>query len=85
MENVSRTPSHENKCNDIKYLICRDSELTYFDLAKYIVIQVDASGRGIRAVLMQYVKPVSYASKSLTECEQRYANIKREMFAVVFG
>ena len=37
------TPSNENKVNDIKDLICRDSKLTYFDPAKDIVIQVDAS------------------------------------------
>ena len=79
------TPSHEKKFNDIKDLICRDSKLTYFDPAKDIVIQVDASGRGLGAVLMQSGKPVAYASKSLTECEQRYANIEREMLAVVFG
>ena len=79
------TPSHEKKFNDIKDLICRDSKLTYFDPAKDIVIQVDASGRGLGAVLTHSGKPVAYASKSLTECEQRYANIEREMLAVVFG
>ena len=79
------TSSHEKKFDDIKTLICRDSELTYFDPAKEIVIQVDASGRGLGAVLTQSGKPIAYASKSLTECEQRYANIEREMLAVVFG
>ena len=79
------TPSHEKKFNDIKDLICRDSKLTYFDPAKDIVIQVDASGIGLGAVLMQSGKPVAYASKSLTECEQRYANIEREMLDVVYG
>ena len=79
------TSSHEKKFDDIKTLICRDSELTYFDPAKEIVIQVDVSGRGLGAVLTQSGKPIAYASKSLTECEQRYANIEREMLAVVFG
>ena len=64
------TPSHEKKFNDIKDLICSDSKLTYFDPAKDIVIQVDASGRGIGAVLMQSGKPVAYASKSLTDCDR---------------
>ena len=29
--------------------------------------------------------PIAFASKSLSDCEQRYANIEREMLAVVFG
>lgn len=29
--------------------------------------------------------PIAFASKSLTETEQRYANIERELLAVVFG
>ena len=33
---------------------------------------------------MQDNKPIAFASKSLSEVEQRYANIEREMLAVVF-
>ena len=36
-------------------------------------------------VLMQAGKPILFASKSLSDCETRYANIEREMLAVVFG
>ena len=35
--------------------------------------------------MLQYAKPIVFASKSLTETEQRYANIERELLAVVFG
>ena len=31
------------------------------------------------------LKPVAYASKSLTDAEKRYSNIERELLAVVFG
>ena len=37
------------------------------------------------AVLMQAGKLIAFASKSLSDCETRYANIEREMLAVVFG
>ena len=59
--------------------------LAYFKPGSDTVIQVDASGRGLGVVLMQAGKPIAFASKSLSDCETRYANIEREMFAVVFG
>ena len=34
---------------------------------------------------MQKGKPIGFASKSLSDAETRYANIEREMLAVVFG
>ena len=34
---------------------------------------------------MQAGKPIAFASKSLSDCETRYANIEQEMLAVVFG
>ena len=46
---------------------------------------MDASSRGLGAVLLQNNKPIAFASKSLSDTEQRYANIERELLAVVFG
>jgi hypothetical protein len=53
---------------------------------------VDASKQGLGAALIQ-IDPqqpeqeniIAFASKSLTETEKKYANIEREMLAVVFG
>ena len=59
--------------------------LAYFKPGADTVIQVDASGRGLGAVLMQAGKPIAFASKSLTDCETRHANIELEMLAVLFG
>ena len=71
---------------EAKYgLICKKTTLTYFDQEKETTIQVDASGRGLGAVLTENGKLIAFASKSLTETEQRYANIERELLAVVFG
>ena len=39
----------------------------------------------ISAVLLQEGKPVMYISRTLTETEQRYSNIERELLAVVFA
>ena len=59
--------------------------LTYFDHTKDVKLQVDASKHGLGAVLLQEEKPVSYASKTLTETEENYAQIEKELYAVPFG
>ena len=79
------TSLHDKAFNRVKSLICKETTLTYFDQEKETTIHVDASGRGLGAVLTQNGKPIAFASKSLTETEQRYANIERELLAVVFG
>ena len=50
-----------------------------------MAIQVDASQVALVAALLQDNKPIAFASKALTDAECRYANIEREMLAVVFG
>ena len=48
-------------------------------------MQVDASKFGLGAVILQDNRPVAYASKSLTQAEVNYAQIEKEMFAILFG
>ncbi|PIK51509.1 hypothetical protein BSL78_11614 [Apostichopus japonicus] len=79
------TNSHNQSFNQIKELIRKQVILAYFDPNKESVIEVDASMKGIGCVLLQDSKPVYFASKALTETEQRYANIEREMLAVVYA
>ncbi len=79
------TASHQQAFDKIKSHVCEDSILTFFDLNKKTVLQDDASSRGVGAALIQDDKPIAYASKSLSETEQRYANIEQELLAVVFG
>ena len=50
-----------------------------------MTIQVDASQVGLGAVFLQNNKPIAFASKALTKTEHHYANIERDMLAVVFG
>ena len=59
--------------------------LAYFDPTKDIVLQVDASQNGLGCVLLQDTKPVSFGSKSLTETEKNYAQITKELYAVLFA
>ena len=63
----------------MKDFIIHSKTLAYFDNT-----QVDASQNGLGAALLQKGRPVAYASKSLTQTEQNYAQIEKEMYAIVF-
>ena len=59
--------------------------LWYYDRNKPVILQCDASLKGLGACILQDGKPIAFASKSLTDTETRYANIERELLAIVFG
>ena len=59
--------------------------LRYYDRTRPVTVQADASQRGLGACLVQEGKPITFASKSLTDTETRYANIERELLAIVFA
>ena len=59
--------------------------LRYYDRNLPVTVQADASIRGLGACLIQDGRPIAFASKSLTDAETRYANIERELLAVVFA
>ena len=77
--------SQQTAFEAIKKEITSAPVLAYFDRSKASTIQSDASKKGIGAVLIQDDKPVIYASKALTETEQSYSNIERELLSVVFA
>ena len=79
------SPEHQSATDHIKKAIVAPTSLQYFDNTQPVTIQVDASQRGLGAVLLQANGPVEFASKLLTETEGRYSNIEREMLAVLFG
>ena len=81
------TASHQKalKKKKIKDLICKEMSLTYFNPSKETSLLVDVWNKGRGAVPLQEGKPIAFASKALTETEQRYANIGRKLLAVVFG
>ena len=75
----------------IKDLIAKanNTPLRYYDRKIPVTVQADASLRGLGACLIQKHngedQPIAFASKSLTDAETRYANIERELLAIVFA
>ena len=69
----------------LKSLISKTPVLCYYDHKKPLVLSVDASSKGLGAVLIQEEKPVAYASRALTKCQQNYAQIEKEALAIAYG
>ena len=60
--------------------------LRYYDRTKPVTLQCDASSlKGLGACIIQDGQPITFASKSLTDIETRYANIERELLAIIYG
>ena len=68
----------------VKDAIISDTTLWYFDLSLPMTIQVDASQVGLGVALLQNNKPIAFAIKTLTNTKCHYANIEREMLAIIF-
>ena len=91
---------HDKAFKTLKNANVKDVTLKYFDSNLPIYIETDALKKGIRVVMLQpdvsventsstevpnNLRPVFYASKTLTAIESNYSNIKHEMLGVVFS
>ena len=75
----------EQAFDKIKSILSAEPVLAYYDVKKPVTISCDASQSGLGALLLQDGKPVAYASRALTDPETRYAQIEKELLAVVFS
>ena len=82
-----------NSCNDVffelKKQLMTSPVLVFPDFKLDFVLNTDASGEGIGAVLSQVVdgkeRVVAYASRVLSRTERKYCATRREMLAVVWA
>ena len=77
----------EEAHSSMKQLLCKEPGpvLAYFDPQKDVVLHCDASQKGLGAGLLQERHPISYAPMCMTSAQPNYAQIEKELLAVVFA
>jgi transposase InsO family protein len=84
------TAAHETAFAQIKNILASDNTLAHFNPEAKLILTVDASPMGLGAILSQVnvdgiEQPISYASRTLTSAEKKYAQIQKEATAIIFG
>ncbi|XP_049866919.1 uncharacterized protein K02A2.6-like isoform X1 [Pectinophora gossypiella] len=74
----------------VKRELSSERVLTHFTPGAQLVLEVDAGPAGLGAVLSQQapdgiLRPLAFASRSLTASERNYSQIHKEATAVIFG
>ena len=77
--------AHEEAVVRIQRMISTAPVLAYYDVTKPVTIQCDASQTGLGAALLQDGHPVAHCSRALTATERNYAQIEKELLAIVFA
>ena len=77
-------PEHSLAFDEIKEVLKSDPVLQFYDSNKAVTIQCNASKSGLGVCLLQEGWPVAYASRSLTETEQQWFQIEKELLSIVF-
>ena len=72
----------ESAFQSLKNSISSFQVMAFFDTNKEVTLLVDASPIGLGAVLSQDNQVVAYASRSLSDVEQRYSQTEREALAI---
>ncbi|KAL0152410.1 hypothetical protein M9458_052133 [Cirrhinus mrigala] len=71
--------------NALKKCLTCPPVLSYYNVDKPVTLTCDSSQFGLGAACLQDNKPIAYASRVLTQTEMRYAQIEKELLAVVFA
>ena len=76
------TNSIEDAFRHIQHALLRAPVLQLLDFNKPFTIQMDASGSGIGAVLLQDEHPIAYFNQKLAPCMELASAYDCEMFAI---
>ena len=95
------TMVHQHMFDQIKLNVSNDVKLQLYDANKPLYIEVDTSKKGTGAVMLQCdsivsntaksdeilmnLRPISYASKTLSSTKSNYSNIKHELLGLLFA
>ena len=83
-------PAQDEALKKLKAELTQPTVLTLYDPEASLKVSADASAYGLGAVLLQQYKgtgwkPVAYASRSMSQTEQRYSQIEKEALALVWA
>ena len=71
--------------SQLKEAVTCTTVLHYYNLSDEVTLQCDAAKSGLGAALLQNGQPVAYASRALTPAETRYAQIEKQLLAIVYA
>ena len=93
------TSVHQHAFDQIKLYVSNDVKLQFYDSSKPLYIEVYTSKKGIGAIMLQQdsivpnmvksdeipmnLRPISYASKTLSSTESNYSNIECELLGLL--
>ena len=69
----------------MKQLVGEITILKYYQPCEELTLQCDASEKGLGAVISQNGQLLAFASRALSRAEVNYAQIEKELLAVLFG
>lgn len=79
----------EKAFRSIKQILASAETLVHYSPDLPLILAVDASSVGVGAVLSHLIdgveKPIAYASKTLSQTQQRYSQIDKEAYAIRWG
>nr|XP_029732663.1 uncharacterized protein LOC115268706 [Aedes albopictus] len=79
------TDVHERELEDLRSSLTATPVLAIFDPNKPVTVQTDSSKDGLGSVLMQDGQAIAYASRTLSNSEKKWAQIEKELLAIVFA
>lgn len=76
---------HSEAVKSLKRKIASAPVLALYSTELPVVLQVDSSSEALGVALLQEGRPVEFSSMTLSSCQVRYAQIEKEMLAIVFA
>ena len=77
--------AEDDAFTSLKISISSAPVLKFFDPKEPVTLSVDASQKGVGAVLLQNDRPVAFASKALTPSQENYAQLKKKCWPSSLG
>ena len=69
----------------VKKAVVQAPTLALYDPNCDVVVSADSSAHSLGAVSLQNNRPVEFIAKSLTDTQQRYSQIEKELLAILFA